>query len=116
SKHFEADRRVAFGYEIGVEKILVTEFVPGVLVHISRHVFVEDFQRRLKGLITQGQFIVLLPQISLENLGRRQEPQQSRVAAWQPTAESIRAHNGPARQQTACRYQRGPTPTDAFKK
>ena len=79
----------------------MTQFVPRVLVYIGRHVLIQDRQRGLKGLVPQGQLVVLLPQVGFNDFNCRQESQEGHVAACRPAVESIRSRDNSASQQTA---------------
>ena len=63
-----------------IDKVLMGEFVPGVLVDVRRHVTIKYFQGLLKGFVAQGQFCVLLPQVGFQNFGRGPKFQDGDVA------------------------------------
>ena len=57
----------------------MTEFVASILVYVGRHVAIQGFQGGLKSFVTQSQFIVLLPEVGLENFSCRQELKEGGV-------------------------------------
>src|SRR6202035_5454805 len=80
-------------FELRVDEDRVAELALGVVVDVLRHVFVELLQRFGIGrtpaaagdlaVLDAPELVVLLPQIRLEDLGGREEPEDGCVAGGQ---------------------------------
>src|SRR5258708_10231109 len=77
----------------------MAEFIPGVEVYIGCLVAIEHIQSELVGFVAQCQFVILLPQVTLQNFDRRQEFKDGNVSASQSAPKSRSPGNGPARQE-----------------
>ncbi len=79
-------------------------FVFGVVVNVLRHVSVQDFERlgietaaaaaRNFAVLDAAQFVVLLPEIGLENFGSCQKTQDGDVADGDDVIASLRFRDG----------------------
>src|SRR5258708_2849866 len=94
----------------------MAEFIPGVEVDIGCLVTIEHIQGKLVGLVAQRQFVILLPQVTLQNFGSRQELEDGDVPATQSAPKSRSPGNGPARQQGAGWHQGASAQTKALHK
>jgi hypothetical protein len=73
----QIDRLGAFRHQVRVDELRVADLVVGVIADVLRHVAVEDGERRRvtrRRRVDAAQFVVLLPQISLDELGGGKEP------------------------------------------
>src|SRR5882724_5634087 len=94
----------------------MAEFIPSVEVDVGCLVTVEHVQGKLVGLVAQCQFVILLPQVTLQNFGSRQEFKDGSVPAIQSAPKSRSPGNGSARQQSASWHQSGSAQTKALHK
>src|SRR6266404_4032311 len=94
----------------------MAEFIPGVEVNVGCLVTVEHIQGELIGLVAQCQFVVLLPQVTLQNFDRRQEFKDGDVPASQSASKSRSSGYGSARQQGAGWHKSGSAQTKALHK
>src|SRR5882757_7730928 len=94
----------------------MAEFIPSVEVDVGCLVTVEHIQSKLVGLVAQRQFVILLPQVTLQNFGSRQEFEDGNVPATQSAPKSRSPGNAPASQQAAGWHQCGSAKTKALHK
>src|SRR6266436_6820131 len=94
----------------------MAEFIPGIEVYIGCLVAVEHIQGKLVGLVAQCQFVILLPQVTLQNFDSRQEFKDGNVPASQATPQSRSPGNCAARQEGAGWHQNGSAKTKALHK
>src|SRR5713226_7835973 len=94
----------------------MAEFIPGVEVDVGCFVTIEHIQGKLVGLVAQCQFVILLPQVTLQNFGRRQESKDGNVSASQSAPKSRSPGNGAARQQATGWQQCGSAQTKTLHK
>src|SRR6266446_1903528 len=94
----------------------MAEFIPGIEVYIGCLVAVEHIQGKLVGLVAQRQFVILLPQVTLQNFNSRQEPKDGNVPASQSAPEARSPGDGSARQQGAGWHQGGSAQTQVLHK
>ena len=91
TKLLKVDRRCSFGSQISIKKILVSEFVIGIVVHVLRHVSVQHGKgvregwiaasTRLLLVLNSCQFVVLHPEVRLQNLRGCGEPKQGGISS-----------------------------------
>jgi hypothetical protein len=82
--------------EVRVEKVLVREFIVGVVVDVLGHIRIQ--YRKSSGVggiptstrdfavLNSREFVVLNPQIGLQDFRSCCEPKQSRISSGEPTA------------------------------
>jgi hypothetical protein len=100
--------------QVGVEERRVTQLVVRVVGYVLRHVAVEVLQGGDVGCVAavgSAQLVVLLPEVALDDLGRRQEAEDRDVAF----AEHVVRRLDVGREQCSGR-QRGAGRADAFEK
>ena len=87
---FQADRGRALRLQICIDKFKMGEFIVSVVVYVLVHVAVENLQRIGIGIVAAyevgefrvlcaAEFVVLEPEVGLEDLSSSQEPQYGRV-------------------------------------
>ncbi len=91
AKLLKVDRRCPLRSEICVEKVLVSEFVVGIVVDILGHVRVQHRKSigegwiaastRLLLVLNSRQFVVLHPEVRLQNLRGCGEPKQGGISS-----------------------------------
>ncbi len=99
-----------------IDKILVREFVPGVLVDVRRHITVQHLQGQLKGFVARGQLRVLLPEIGFQNFGCRQKSQNGDIARREPGIARGGPGTHPAQEQATGRQRRDSGQTQSLHK
>jgi len=65
------------------------EFIPSILIHVGGHIPIEHHQGPLKGGVSQGQFVVLLPKVRFKDLRCREKSQNRRVSVRQVLPAAI---------------------------
>jgi len=119
-KATQVHRPPPLGFQIGVDEILMAEFIASVLVDVSGHVFIHREQPVLKGGISEGEFVVLLPKVRFEDFGGRQETENGSVAISQRVVVlfliSAMVRGGSFREQSGGRKQRCAAQADSFQK
>ena len=96
----QIDSLHAFGFQIGINKREVAELIIGIVVDILGHIPIQDEQvigvrgvLRPAGdfaVLDAAQFIVLLPQVRLDDLQRCQELKDSQIALGRPGVHRVR--------------------------
>src|SRR5207248_3296751 len=94
----------------------MAEFIPRIEVDVGCLVTIEHIQSKLIGFVAQCQFVILLPQVTLQNFGSREEFKDGNVSARQSAPKSRSPGNAPARQQGARRHQGSSAQTKALHK
>jgi hypothetical protein len=110
----EVDRLGALPPQVGVEERRVTQLVVRVVGYVLRHVAVEVLQGGDVGCVAavgSAQLVVLLPEVALDDLGRRQEAEDRDVAFAEHAVRRLDV----GREQCGGR-QRGAGHADAFEK
>ena len=84
SKRVEVDWLRAFRLQIGVQEGRMAQLIIGIVADVLGHVTIEILKCSLVGRISScgsPQLVVLLPQIALDEFGRRQKSQDCNVAS-----------------------------------
>jgi hypothetical protein len=90
AKAIQIDGIDALGCQVGVEEVHVAELILGIVVDILKHVPIHHEQSSDVGgtaaspwdfaALDASQFVVLLPQIALDDFDRSQEPENGHVS------------------------------------
>ncbi len=99
AKLIQIDGINAFRYQVGIDESEVAHLIFGIVMDILRHIAIEylkslDIRRAAAAagdfaILNAAQFVVLLPQISLDDFGCRQEAQDSRVSLCEAAAVEL---------------------------
>jgi len=82
-KRIQNDGRFPLGDQVGIEEGGVTQFIVGIVGNVLRHIAIKVAERGQVGRIASldsPQFVVLLPEISLDEFYCRREPQERSIA------------------------------------
>src|SRR4029077_11071694 len=92
------DRLCSLGLQVGVKECEMGVLILGIIVDVLVHIAIKDFQglgidrtpssSRDFAVLDACEFVVLAPEIGLENFGRRREPEQGRVSCCDTAASS----------------------------